>query len=101
MQLGTFVSKNAALWPGMSDNLMAALAVSLPIVLTLLYVRGVARAYIAAGENWKTMDPDVRVVFLLIVPLFRAGVALLMAADWLFYRPGRKDTCTSRRDHEA
>ena len=75
----------------MSDRLLTALPISIVISLALLYLTGVARAYLAAGERWKTMDRDVKVVFLLAVPLFRAGVALLMVADWIFYRPSRDD----------
>jgi hypothetical protein len=40
----------------------------------LLYLRGMVRAYRTAGAGWKCMDRDVRVVFLLAVPLFRGGI---------------------------
>ncbi len=80
----------------MSDRLLTALPISIFVVLALLYLSGVARAYLAAGERWKTMDRDVKMVFLLVVPLFRAGVAVLMVADWIFYRPTVKFTSDRR-----
>jgi hypothetical protein len=73
----------------MSSNLLTALPISILVLLGLLYVRGVVRAYLAAGENWKNMDQDVRLVFILLVPLFRAAVTVLMVVDRLFYRPRR------------
>jgi hypothetical protein len=53
----------------LQENTLAALAVSLLGLLVLLYVRGMVRAYRAAGDDWRSMDRDVRVVFLLAVPL--------------------------------
>jgi cytochrome bd-type quinol oxidase subunit 2 len=91
MQLEDFIADDETRWPRISSNLLTALPISILVLLALLYVRGVVRAYLAAGENWKRMDHDVRLVFILIVPLFRAGVTLLMCADRLFYRPHRND----------
>ena len=45
------------------------------------------RAYRAAGDGWKRMDRDVRMVFLFAVPLFRGGIKLFLLADRLFYTP--------------
>lgn len=70
-----------------SDNLLPALPISLLIMLLLLYVRGMVRAYRAAGDDWKRMDRDVRTVFLFAVPLFRGGIKLFLLADRLFYTP--------------
>jgi hypothetical protein len=64
----------------------AALAVSV-LALLALYLRGMVSAYRAAGDSWKTMDPDVRMVFILAAPLFRGGINLLMWIDRLFYAP--------------
>jgi hypothetical protein len=69
-----------------SDATLAGLVVSI-LVLLALYVRGMIGAYRAAGDSWKTMDRDVRMVFLLAVPLFRGGIFLLMWIDRLFYAP--------------
>jgi hypothetical protein len=33
------------------------------------------------------MDRDVRLVFLLVVPLFRGGIQVLLWVDRLFYTP--------------
>ena len=70
-----------------ADDLLPALPISLLIILLLLYVRGIGRAYRAAGEDWKRMDRDVRTVFLFAVPLFRGGIKLFLWADRLFYTP--------------
>lgn len=67
--------------------LLPALAATIIAFLFLLYVRGIVHAYRAAGEGWKTMDRDVRLVFLLVVPLFRGGIQVLLLADRLFYTP--------------
>lgn len=75
---GSFLT-TASIWTAVPVGALALLA--------LLYVVGVARAYRAAGPAWSQMDRDVRLVFLLTAPLFRAGVALFIAADRLFYRP--------------
>lgn len=71
----------------MSDNLLAALPLSVVVMLSYLYIRGMYRAYRAAGDDWGRMDRDVRVVFLFAVPVFRGAVRLLMMADRIFYRP--------------
>ena len=63
----------AALRSTVTDNLPRALPLSFLFLLLLLYVRGIIRAYRAAGTGWNRMDRDVRVVFLLAVPLFRGG----------------------------
>jgi hypothetical protein len=70
-----------------ADNLLPVLLLSLVTLLLLLYVRGMARAYRAAGDAWKGMDRDVRMVFLFAVPLFRGGIKLFLWADRLFYTP--------------
>jgi hypothetical protein len=44
--------------------------------LLLLYLIGVARAYFAVGREWARLDRDVRIVFLLAVPVLRAVVAM-------------------------
>jgi hypothetical protein len=70
-----------------ADNLLPVLLLSLVSLLLLLYVRGMARAYRAAGDAWKGMDRDVRMVFLFAVPLFRGGIKVFLWADRLFYTP--------------
>ena len=70
-----------------ADDLLPAFPIGLLIILLLLYVRGIGRAYRAAGEDWKRMDRDVRTVFLFAVPLFRGGIKLFLWADRLFYTP--------------
>jgi hypothetical protein len=67
--------------------LLPGLAASILAFLFVLYLRGVVRAHRAAGEGWKTMDRDVRLVFLLAVPLFRGGIQVLLLIDRLFYAP--------------
>jgi cytochrome bd-type quinol oxidase subunit 2 len=74
-------------FPNPEDALLPALAASALLFLVLLYVRGIVRAYRAAGESWKAMDRDVRLVFLLAVPLFRGGIKVLLWMDSLFYTP--------------
>jgi hypothetical protein len=69
------------------DAMLPALAASIVVFLLLLYVWGIVGAYRAAGDGWKTMDRDVRLVFLLAVPLFRAGIQVLLWVDRLFYTP--------------
>jgi hypothetical protein len=69
------------------DNLLPVLLLSFVTLLLLLYLRGMARAYRAAGDAWKGMDRDVRMVFLLAVPLFRGGIKVFLWADRLFYTP--------------
>jgi hypothetical protein len=66
------------------------------IALVVLYLWGVARAYRAAGDGWSTMDRDVRVVFLLTVPVFQAAVAVMLCIDRLFYTPGPGTTAANR-----
>ena len=70
-----------------ADNLLPALLLSFVTLMLLLYVRGMVRAYRAAGDGWKRMDRDVRMVFLFAVPLFRGGIKLFLWADRLFYTP--------------
>ena len=70
-----------------ADNVVPVLLPSFVILLLLLYLRGMARAYRAAGDTWKGMDRDVRMVFLFAVPLFRGGIKLFLWADRLFYTP--------------
>ena len=70
-----------------ADYLLPALPISFLIMLLLLYLRGMLRAYRAAGDGWKRMDHDVRMVFLFAVPLFRGGIKVLVLADRLFYTP--------------
>jgi hypothetical protein len=60
---------------------------SIVLVLLVIYLRGIVLVYRAAGDNWKTMDRDVRLVFLLAVPLFRGAIKVLMRMDKLFYTP--------------
>lgn len=81
------VADRAASGPSMSDNLLAALPLSIIIMLLLLYARGMYRAYRAAGDDWGKMDRDVRLVFLFAVPVFRGGIKVFILADRLFYRP--------------
>jgi hypothetical protein len=69
------------------DALLPALTASIVAFLLLLYVWGIVGAYRAAGDGWKTMDRDVRLVFLLAVPLFRGGIQVLLWLDRLFYIP--------------
>ena len=45
------------------------------------------RAYRAAGEGWRSMDRDVKLVFLLAVPIFRGAIKILLLADKVFYTP--------------
>ena len=70
-----------------ADNLLPVLLLSFVTLLLLLYVRGMVRAYRAAGDGWKRMDRDVRMVFLFAVPLFRGGIKLFLCADSLLYTP--------------
>ena len=70
-----------------AENLLPALFLSFVTLLLLLYVRGMVRAYRAAGDGWKRMDRDVRMVFLFAVPLFRGGIKVFLWADRLFYTP--------------
>jgi hypothetical protein len=76
--------------------LLAVLAASILVFLVVLYLLGIVRAYRAARESWKTMDRDVRLVFLLAVPLFRGGIQLLLLVDKLFYSP-KTEKMTGRR----
>jgi hypothetical protein len=69
------------------DALLPALTASIVAFLLLLYVWGIVGAYRAAGDGWKTMDRDVRLVFLLVVPRFRGGIQILLWVDRLFYTP--------------
>ena len=68
------------------DDSLFAVAASFLVFLFMLYVWGIVRAYRAAGDGWKTMDRDVRLVFLFAVPLFRSGVQVLLWID-RFYTP--------------
>ena len=68
-------------------SLLRVLAASILVFLLLLYAWGIVRAYRAAGDSWKTMDRDVRLVFLLAVPLFRGAIKVLLCIDRLFYNP--------------
>ena len=77
----------AAFFSDMRENLLPALIFGLVGVLTLLYVRGMMRAYRAAGEGWRSMDRDVKLVFLLAVPIFRGAIKILLLADKVFYTP--------------
>ena len=70
-----------------ADNLLPVLLLSFVTLLLLLYVRGMVRVYRAAGDGWKRMDRDVRMVFLFAVPLFRGGIKVFLLADKLFYTP--------------
>ena len=69
------------------DTLLPPVAASIVVFLLLLYVWGIVGAYRAAGDGWKTMDRDARLVFLLAVPLFRGGILVLLWVDRLFYTP--------------
>jgi hypothetical protein len=79
------------------DALLPALAASIVVFLLLLHVWGIVGAYRAAGDGWKTMDRDVRLVFLLAVPLFRGSIQVLLWVDKLFYTP-KAEKMTKRRD---
>lgn len=70
------------------------------VLLLLLYLWGVLRAYRAAGDTWKAMDRDVRLVFLLTVPLFRAAIQLLLWLDKLFYTPPSHHRSGHEREDE-
>lgn len=80
----------------LDEALLAAVPVSL-VLFVLLYLRGIVRAYRASGESWKTMDRDVRLVYLLAVPLFRGGIKVLLLLDKLFYMPKGEITKTGNR----
>jgi hypothetical protein len=73
--------------PTVKEYFLPALPFSLLVVLLLIYLRGMVRAYCAAGDGWKRMDRDVRMVFLFAVPLFRGSINILVLADKLFYTP--------------
>ena len=77
----------AAFLSDMRDNILPALLFSVVGVLMLLYIRGMVRAYRAAGDGWRSMDRDVRLVFLLAVPLFRGAIKVLLLADKVLYTP--------------
>ena len=77
-----------------ADGLLPALPISLLIILLLLYVRGMVRAYRAAGDDWKRMDRDVRTVFLFAVPLFTREAA---KQRW----PGEAGDCGAFRLKQA
>ena len=47
----------------MRENMLPALMFSVIGVLLLLYVRGMVRAYRVAGDGWRSMDRDVKLVF--------------------------------------
>ncbi len=67
------------------DALLPALAAIILAVALLLYVWAIVGAYRAAAGN--SMDRDVRLVFLLTVPLFRGAVKVLLWVDRIFYTP--------------
>jgi hypothetical protein len=73
--------------PAVWEYVLPALPFSLIVVVLLIYLRGMVRAYRAAGNDWQRMDHDVRMVFLFAVPLFRGGSKILVLADKLFYTP--------------
>jgi hypothetical protein len=79
-------------------SLLPVLGVSILACLLLLYVRGILQAYRAAGDGWRTMDRDVRFVFLLVVPLFRGGIQVLLWIDRLFYTP-KSETKVTKQWH--
>ena len=87
MRYEDLVENVSAYWATVADNLLPSLLLSLVTLLLLLYVRGMVRAYRAAGDDWERMDRDVRTVFLLAVPLFRGGIKVFLWADRLFYTP--------------
>ena len=71
-----------------SVNLSAStLAIGFGALLTVLNVVGMVRAYRAGGAGWKNMDRDVKVVFLLVLPIVRCAGTALLLADRLLYRP--------------
>jgi hypothetical protein len=82
---GELIASAATIRALLCENAPYALAASLGGLLVLLYVRGMWRAYRAAGDDWQDMDRDVRVVFLLAVPLFRGAITVLVLADRIFY----------------
>jgi hypothetical protein len=69
------------------DALLPALAAIILAVALLLYVWAIVGAYRAAADGWNSMDRDVRLVFLLTVPLFRGAVKVLLWVDRIFYTP--------------
>jgi hypothetical protein len=77
----------AAARTSIRENALPALLASLVLLLLLLYMRGMVRAYRAAGAGWWSMDRDVRIVFLLAVPLFRGVITVFVLADRVFYTP--------------
>jgi hypothetical protein len=87
MRYGNLIENVRAYRTMVAENLLPALILSFVTLLPLLYVRGMVRAYRAAGDDWKRMDRDVRMVFLFAVPLFRGGIKLVLWADRLFYTP--------------
>jgi hypothetical protein len=72
------------LWIG---SVVPVLGTSVLVFLLLIYAWGIVGAYLAAGDTGKSMDRDVKVVFLLAVPLFRGGIRVLLWIDRLFYTP--------------
>lgn len=62
-----------------------AVALTIAVIILGLYVFGMVAAYRAAGGGWSQMDRDVKLVYLLAVPLFQAGVRLLLWVDRLFF----------------
>jgi hypothetical protein len=87
MPLESLIETAAALLTALQERFLPAIIASLVGLLMLLYMRGMVRAYRAAGDDWPGMDRDVRVVFLIAVPLFRGAIKVLVLADRVFYTP--------------
>jgi hypothetical protein len=68
-------------------DIFTATGLSVVALLLALYVRGVLRTYREARGGGKTIDRDVLVVLLLVVPLFRGAVRVLFWMDRLFFKP--------------
>jgi energy-converting hydrogenase Eha subunit G len=79
--------ESAAAGTNLPENILPGLVASLVVLLVFVYVRGILRAYRAAGADWAKMDRDVKMVFLLAVPLFRGAIKVLVLADQVFYTP--------------
>jgi hypothetical protein len=94
MSPDTLIEMATSLRTVLRENMLPALVLSLVGLLILLYVRGIVHAYRAAGADWRGMDRDVRLVFLLAVPLFRGAIKVLVLADRVFYTP-RVEAMTS------
>lgn len=78
------------------------MALTITSIILGLYVCGVVAAYRAAGTGWSRMDRDVKLVYLLAVPFFQAGVRLLLWVDRLLFAPdGGSEGSSARKSSQA